>query len=81
MRLLGNMFGAGGNGAAKELPSDGLPSLDYLPCLPWTVWPERNGTRGVIRDANLEWVIEIDCRSRAVLIEFAKLIEQATRTR
>lgn len=56
-----------------------LQSLANLPCIPWTVWPEKVGRRGTIRNASNEFVADIKAENREILLEIAKLIEEVTR--
>lgn len=49
-----------------------------LPNLPWSVWPETTGKKGVIRDACNDVFATVRCNSRRDLLEFAKFIEEAT---
>ena len=82
MRLLGNMFGGGGNGAeGRSAGACGSTSHEpnYLPNLPWNVWIE--GKNLIIRDACNEYVGTFRVESKWIVPDVAKMIEQATRAR
>jgi len=57
------------------------PAVDIsrLPLTPYTVWPEKVGPAGTIWNANNEFVAEIKAETREILLELARLIEDATR--